>query len=179
MLADIQVRGVVLALSSLGLACANAGPSGIFYATGDDAVTADGLHRIEWEPFKVSYVKPGAELSRYDKLMIDAVTVSYRRPPRDHLNLGNDYRPISPNFRLSAEKIEAMKRTYRDAFVEELSKNPSFAIASEPGSDVLRISGHIVNLVVTTPPLDEQDTDETVSTSSSGSMTLVLEARDS
>ena len=47
------------------------------------------------------------------------------------------------------------------------------------GANVLRISGHIVGLVITTPPEKHQLVDETVYTRSAGAMTLLLDAKDS
>ena len=54
-----------------------------------------------------------------------------------------------------------------------------FRVVDEPGPTVLRITGHIVGLVITTPPEKDQLVDETVFTSSAGAMTLLLDASDS
>lgn len=40
------------------------------------------LHRVEWEPFRITYVRPGEDLQRYDKVLVQEVTVSYKTPPR-------------------------------------------------------------------------------------------------
>ena len=66
----------------------------------------------------------------------------------------------------------------RWSFTRELGKSRSFTVVDSPGPDVLLVSGHIVNLQISAPPLRDQEPDERVYTSSSGQMTLVLDARD-
>ena len=71
-----------------------------------------------------------------------------------------------------------MKRYFHEAFVTALGKSQSFSVTDSPGPDVLLLSGHIVNLKITAPPERDQEPDETVIASSSGQMTLILDARD-
>lgn len=159
-----------------GLACGPAAPGGVYYASGKGAVTPDGLHRVEWEPFRTTYVKPGADLQRYDKVLISEVSVSYKTPPRRG-HLGRD--EIDPNYALPDSAIQSLKRYFHKAFVEELTESQNFSVVETAGPDVLLISGHIVNLRITLPPQRDQEPDETVYASSSGQMTLLLDARDS
>ena len=63
--------------------------------------------------------------------------------------------------------------------MKALGKSQSFSVADSPGPDVLLISGHIVNLNIRVPPMRDQAMDETDYASSSGQMTLILDARDS
>ena len=159
-----------------GLACGPAAPGGIYYASGKGAVTPDGLHRVEWEPFRTTYVKPGADLQRYDKVLVSEVSVSYKTPPRrGHFG----HNEIDPNYALQDSAIQSLKRYFHKAFVEELGESQNFSVVETAGPDVLLISGHIVNLQITLPPERDQEPDETVYASSSGQMTLLLDARDS
>ena len=64
-------------LTLFTLACTPTNKAGIYYASGKSAVTPDGLHRVLWEPFAVSFVKPGASLENYDSILIDEVTIRY------------------------------------------------------------------------------------------------------
>jgi hypothetical protein len=169
---------LVLPLVLLGLvaiACASP-PGGIYYASGKGAVTPDGLHRVDWEPFRVTYVKPGADLQRYAKILVQDVTVSYKTPPR-RSSLQLD--AIDPNFALPDSSLQSMKRYFHDIFVKQLGESQNFTVVSEPGPDVLLISGHIVNLQITVPPEADVDPDQQTYTRSSGQMTLLLDARDS
>ena len=176
----VLVRTVVASLALLGLACASGGVganSKVYYATGGNAVTPDGLHQGKWEPFATTFVRPGAKLGGYDAVLLDAVTVSYQRPPRRNIMPGTG--SMDANFSLSSSAIDHMKRYFKQAFTKELSRSNDFQIADAPGPNVLRISGHIVGLVITAPPQKDQLPTESVYTSSSGAMTLVLDAEDS
>jgi len=169
-------HGLLLLVCLAGVACAGHAPGGIYYASDKGAVTPDGLHRVEWEPFRVTYVKPGADLQRYDKVLVQAVSVSYKTPPRrGSFDLG----AIDPNYALPDSAIESLKRYFHEAFVKALGKSQNFAVVEAPGPDVLLIAGHIVNLEIQVPPDQDQAADETTYTSSSGQMSLVLDARDS
>ena len=140
-------------------------------------MTADGLHRVKWEPFATTFVRPGAKLSDYDSVMIDEVTISYQRPPRRNIMAGTGN--MNANFALSSSATQHMKRYFNEAFAKELARNNDFRVVEKPGPTVLRISDRIVGLVITTPPQKDQLPDETVYTSSAGAMTLLLDAEDS
>jgi Protein of unknown function (DUF3313) len=164
---------ILLALA--GLACASP-PGGIEYASGKGSVTPDGLHLVQWEPFRVTFVKPGADLQRYDKVLVREVTVSYKTPPaKDRLEQGG----MDPNYALPDSALRSLEQYFHKAFVEALGESRDFAITDAPGPDVLLISGHIVNLEIAVPPVMDQDLDETVYSNSSGQMTLILDACDS
>ncbi|MDG2334444.1 MAG: DUF3313 family protein [Myxococcota bacterium] len=170
-----------LALCLMGCASGSGSGSGgdkVYYATGKGAVTPDGLHRIKWEPFAATFVKPGANLGNYDAVILEEVTISYQRPPRKNVMPG-ELNGLNDNFALSSQATGYMKKYFHEAFVKELAKSSDFKIVTEPGPNVLRIAGHIVGLVITVPPQNQQLADESVYSSSSGAMTLVLDADDS
>jgi hypothetical protein len=168
-------HGLLILVCLAGVACTGP-PGGIYYASGKGAVTPDGLHRVEWEPFRVTYVKPGADLQRYDKVLVQEVTVSYKTPPRRG---SLDLDAIDPNYALPDSAIESLKRYFHEAFVKALGESQNFAVVEAPGPDVLLIRGHVVNLQIQVPPERDQSVDETSYTTSSGQMTLMLDARDS
>jgi hypothetical protein len=170
-------HSLLILVGVTGLACSGIAPEGgIYYASGKGSVTPDGLHRVKHEPFATTYVKPGADLQRYDKVLVQEVTVSYKTPPRPGLTGIN---PINPNYALPDSAIKSLKRYFHDAFVKELGRSQKFSVAEAPGPDVLLISGHIVNLQITAPPDRDIPVDATEYTASSGQMTLILDARDS
>lgn len=169
-------RGVLIPILLAGVACASASPGGVYYASGKGSVTPDGLHQVKWEPFAVTFVKPGANLGRYDKVLVQEVTVSYKTPPPK----GNfEQERIDPNYALPDSALQSLKRYFHQVFVEQLGRSKSFTVVDAPGPQVLLISGHIVNLEIQVPPFQDQDVDETDYTASSGQMTLILDARDS
>jgi hypothetical protein len=168
------LRGLLLLLALAGLACAGPGSGGVYYATGKNAVTKDGLHRIQWQPFPASYVKPGATLGGYDKLLVKEVVVAYARPPKRSATQSS----IQPNYALPDAALASLKRYFHEAFTTALARSASLSLVSEPGPQVLVIAGHLVNLRVGVPPQQAQDPDESDYTTSAGEMTLLLDARD-
>lgn len=156
--------------------CTPVRPDGIYYAMGEGSVTPDGLHLLDWEPFKVTYVKPGADLARYQKVLVKEVTVSYKTPPLPG-------RPrtsaVHPNYALSDSGMQSMKEHFHDEFVRALGESENFSVTDTPGPDVLVVAGHIVDLRIEVPSSQDQSPDETVLTSSAGQIKLILDARDS
>ena len=166
------ILGVSLAASS----CTPSNPSNIYYASGKGSMTPDGLHRVRWEPFAMSFVKPGADLHKYNAVIIDQVTISYTHPPKE-TNFpadGHDH-----NFALTASMKKSVERWFRHSFVSALTKSDTYELTTQPGPAVLLVSGHLVDLQITVPPFQQQSNDETLLTSSSGSVTLVLDVNDS
>ncbi len=165
-----------LSLATFGMACAPGGPGGIEYASGKGSVTVDGLHQVKWEPFRTTYVKPGADLQVYDKVVVDPFHVSYKTPPHPRNRMRES---MDSNYALSPSAIASIEQHAHDAFVKALGESENFTVVQEPGPDVLRIRGQIVNLQITVPTRQDMDPDETVYAQSAGQMTLILEARDS
>ena len=158
------------------LACTAPNKSGVYYASGKKAVTPDGLHQILWEPFAVSFVKPGARLGSYDSILIDEVTIRYKRPPQGAVAAQASNQP---NYGLSQQALANMRKTFASAFEAALTKNQSYRISQEPGPKTLRIAGHIVDLTISAAPQNQQADDATLFVASSGAMTLILNVEDS
>lgn len=174
----LMVMGV-LALG--GLACAanlpGGAPDGVVYAGDQPVATPEGLYLLQWEPFQSTFVKPGADLQRYDKVIVDPVTVSYKTPPPPGWEQTGQ--GMVPNYALPEDTIKALEQAFHKVFVKELGKSSDFKVVTTKGPDVLRISPRIVDLVVTVPPQQQEHLGTTYATASAGRMTLVLEAQDS
>lgn len=166
----------ILSVSLATFSCTASNPSGVYYASGKGSVTPDGLHRVRWEPFSVSFVKPGADLRKYNAVMIDQVTISYSRPPKETLAPAD---ANNPNFALTSNMKKGVEKWFRRSFVSALTKSDTYKLTTTPGPDVLIVSGHLVDLQITVPSFQQQDSDETLLTNSSGSVTLVLNVNDS
>jgi len=161
--ADIHRRLPALALAlalALGTGCAAPPPTVEYQAKGDGPDTADGLYRVRTRRVGAAFLKPGASLADYDSVLIDPVTVSYK---------------LSSST-LDAETMARFKRIFQEVFEGQLSRSQVFAVVSGPGPRALRVSGHIVNLVVTVPRFRAGETSFVLD---SGEMTLVLDVRDS
>jgi hypothetical protein len=158
--------------AGLALAACEVATPGLRLETGPDAqATPDGLVRVANARADLAFVKPGADLRGYSKILLDPVSIAYKRPPR------GTRQDRSGEFGLSDEQMAQMKRYFQEAFEEELRASRVYALASEAADEVLRVRGHIVDLVVTVPP--QPTGREEVFVASAGEMTLVLELSDS
>jgi hypothetical protein len=137
-------------------------------------ITHDGLVRVRWSRFKYVWLKPNADFGRYSRVMMDPVSVGYKRPPRQteggrNLNQGN--------FALSDHQMADMKRYFSEAFEKELGKLDNFTLADTVGPQTLRVEAAIIDLVVNVPTRPTGS--DRVFTTSAAQMTLVMELRDS
>ncbi|MEJ2540927.1 MAG: hypothetical protein P8188_13310, partial [Gemmatimonadota bacterium] len=74
-----RYRMAIVPLAVLAAACA----SGPALQTGPDAeVTYDGLTRVDNTAMQVVYLRVGADLSSYDKVMLQGAGVEFRPPPQ-------------------------------------------------------------------------------------------------
>jgi len=131
----------------------------------------DGLQLVQRKGLDLLYVKPGATLSAYNKVMIDPVEVAFSK----------DWKPSS--MQVSArdrEKIRTgLAEGFREVFIKELHEKGGYQVVDSAGPDVLRVTAGIIELYIEAP-----DTNRTSSISrswvvSAGQMTLVGELRDS
>jgi len=127
------------------------------------ATTADGLHRVRASQVGAAYLKPGASFASYQAVLIDPVTIAYKKGGQPSY------------FELDDSALERMKRMFQEAFDRQMARSAAFSVVSEPGPGVLRVSGHIVDLVVTAPPFRGGEVDFVVN---AGELTLILDVRD-
>ena len=80
------------------------------------------------------------------------------------------------NFALEPHQMERLRQEFQEALETELAGSPSFTLVTEPSPEALRITGHIVDLVVNTPPEHGRDK---VYVAVSGEMTMILDVADS
>jgi hypothetical protein len=157
--------------ATAGIAAACASGSGIVYATGPGSTTGDGLVRIRWSQHGAEFVKPGAAFGSYRAVLLDELSI---RPapvaerPR---------RMATPHFEPTASYLDGMRRAYQEAFARQFGSD-GMRLVSEPGPGVLRISGHVTDLLLTASldPEGRPDLNEIVS--SFGELTLLLDVRD-
>jgi len=171
-----QFRVSLVLSGMLALSCVNADPSGIYYVNGEGSVTPDGLHQVLWKPFKTSFVRPGARIQDYQKMVIDPLTIQYGKNPSPSRIA---YNSIEPIYRLPESALASIRKIYLESLDVQLIKSGRFMAASSGGPGTLRIRGHLVELVVTAPPMKDQPADGTFVVSDSGYMTLALDVVDS
>lgn len=77
-----------------------------------------------------AYVKPGVDFSRYSKLMVGGLGISY---PEDG--------PPPPEAEIRRIR-EIFRREFRDAVTDK------YQVVSEPGPDVLRVSAQVIDMKI-------------------------------
>jgi hypothetical protein len=164
-------RTCVLALAAaLGGACAS---------QNSQAPPAwDGLELVKnkdkTQGMDLVYVKPGASLVRYRRVMVDPVQISFdknwKRDMDDDLMRFNKVDPESIRKELVEEFAEVSRR--------ELEQEGRYELVNQPGDDVLRVTPAIINLYINAPDTMEPGRGRTF-VMDAGQMTLIAELRDS
>ena len=129
--------------NSLVLAAALAAFSAIAGAPAslEQAVAAQGLQRVQARAFNFAYVRPGASLAGYDRLLLEPVDVDFRA----------DWHPYRAGslVRVDANERERLRtdvgRWVQRAFGDELQRG-ALKATDQPGPGVLRVKARVVDL---------------------------------
>lgn len=134
---------VLLALCAISLVGCRRPLPGPSIDTGPDAErTPDGLVHVSNSGLALAYVKPGADPSSYDKMLVKLGDVSYQgKPSNPGAWSGN-------TFKLSDPQMAELRSLFLDAFNEQVAKAKGFSVASEPGPRTLVLNANIVDLVI-------------------------------
>ena len=131
----------------------------------------DGLQLVKRKDLDVLYVRPGASLASYTKVMIDPVEVAFSK----------EWKPSS--MEVSAKDREDIRtglaEEFRDVFTKELQEKGGYQVVTEAGPDVLRVTAGIIDLYITAPDTNSVSPQSRSFVFSAGQMTLVGELRDS
>ena len=134
-------------------------------------VTEDGLQLTKSKGIGLLYVRPGASLVGYTKVMLDPVEVAFSKNwnPRDYGTFG-----------LKASEVDKIRHELgaaaHDTFVKVLGEG-GYPEAPAVDADVLRITAAIVNLYINAPDKMEAGRSRTY-VANAGQMTLAIELRD-
>lgn len=161
----LAVLGTTLAAAG----CATQQP--VMRSGGEAEVTFDGLHRVDHAGFAAVWVKPGAALARYSKILPVKADFHYRAVP------GKARRSAGEDFEVPERRRDQFEKIVVEAFGKELAKSKYYEITQEPGPDVLRLVGALYDVVSHVPP--ERGERGNTFVSSIGEATLVLELHDS
>ena len=140
------------------------------------AVSHDGLHLMPDTKLRAVYMKPGADLSQYDKVaLLDAYVAFAKNWKREH----NEEETFDQ--RVSDKDMKEIRDRVAKEFVKEFTKvlatEGGHQIVTDAGEGVLILRPAIINLEVTAPDLMTAGMSETM-VASAGSMTLYLELYD-
>jgi hypothetical protein len=161
-----------------GLVTCATGPRKIEYQMdGPNLTTPDGLRRVKNWQFRNAYVKPGADLARYEGVIVGPVSIAYKH--RGDSTDPSDERLEHGTYELPPGVMEGFERDFEVLFSNAFRKSKIFDLTQQPAPDALRVRGHIVDLVVYTP----QDWNEaqafTRFQAFRGEFMLILDVRDS
>ena len=134
----------------------------------------DGLQLVKLKGIDTAYVRPGADFTIYNKIIIDPIQVAFHKEW--------DKKSTFYKRQLTTEQLEDIKtrlgKLAEETFAEVFSKDGGPQIVTEPGPDVLRFSSAIVDLWPRAVDTQEPGRNY-VFTTSAGSAVLYAELRDS
>jgi Protein of unknown function (DUF3313) len=137
-------------------------------------VTEDGLHLTKVKGIDVAYVRPGASLAPYKRVMLDPTQVAFSKD-WDPEKTGSRMK-LSPEER---EKIRTDLATlFNKTFKEELEKKNGYPVVTEAAPDVLRVSAALIDVYANAPDTMEPGRSRTY-VMNAGHATLIAELRDS
>ena len=140
------------------------------------AVSHDGLHLMPDTKLRAVYMKPGADLSEYDKIALLDTYVAFRKNwQRDH----NNEEPFDQ--RVSDKDMKEIRdrvaREFTKEFTKVLSTEGGHQVVTDAGDGVLILRPAIINLDINAPDMMSAGMSQTF-VASAGSMTLYMELYD-
>ena len=140
------------------------------------AVSHDGLHLLPDTKLRAVYMKPGADLSDYDKVALLDTYVAFRKNwQRDH----NNEEPFDQ--RVSDKDMKEIRERVAKEFTKEftkvLSTEGGHQVVTDAGDGVLILRPAIIDLDINAPDTMSAGMSQTF-VASAGSMTLYLELFD-
>ena len=159
---------------ALVTACAT-GTNGTAGKPGFPPVSPEGLKLVPDTKVAAVYLKPGADLSQYDKVAILETYVSFAK------NWQRDYNEDATfENQINDQQMQTIREKVATAFNEEVTRvltQDGRQIVTTGGTGVLILRPAIINLQITQPDLMTPGMQQTFVTSA-GSMTLYLEMLD-
>lgn len=139
--------------------------------------TWDGLLRVDAKRLDAVYLLPDADFRVYTKIIIDAPQIAFRK------NWQRDYNSATRGLsgRVTDEDVRRAIDGAGERFREVLTQSytaAGYAVVSQPGPDVLRLSTAIINVDVVAPDIMTAGRTRTYA-EDAGEATLAVEARDS
>lgn len=141
-----------------------------FHGPLEQLLPAEGLQRTQVPGFGLAYVRPGASLAAYDRVVLEPVDVTFRR----------DWRPYrtGSTIPLTSDEREALRgevaRSVQQAFTAGLPQGAGATPSTEGG---LRLKLRVVDLYLNNPSIPTAGRSRVLA-ASSGEMTLLAEVSD-
>lgn len=160
-----------LALACLALSCGSSGPRTVRYETRSQlaASTPDGLRRMADTALGGAYVRPGADLSGYRRVILRPTEIAPGKPADPPASTGRATEESQET------KLGRMTRIVDEAVAGEFARSSVYAVAEDTGPGALLVQPAVLDFVLDTRQLPggEWSLGGRV-----GDMTLVLDVRD-
>ncbi len=160
----ITLLAAILIFSASGAARADE-------TTATTSAQDEGLVAVKIKGLDHVWARPGANLSAYDKIIIDPVEVSFSKNWKPDVAGG----PITAAERLSIK--DGLAKIFRQELKKEI-EGGGYPVVNTPDADVLRIKAEIRDLYINAPDIPRAGLTR-VYALSVGEMRLVAELRDS
>ena len=131
----------------------------------------DGLERRKVKGLDNVYVRPNTQFTPYKSVILEPTPVEFQKNWENSFDFSR--RPRAEDMRKIKEKLAELMH---EGFTEELVSH-GYTVVDTPTDDTLQVRTAIINLFINAPDLNEAGRTRSYTTSA-GSMTLVLEARD-
>ncbi len=167
------MRSIAFVIVFMALSACQSTPT---IQTGPNAeISYDGLVKLNNTRIDSAWIRPGIDLSAYDKLILEGAGIRYR-------SVSEVNRIYLSNFQgmpIDTEQVEYIQRAVRDVFTRGMAESEHFEIVEEPGPDTLTLNGYLIDVVSFVPPQDDTVDRIYHYITQLGEATLVLELRDS
>ena len=136
-------------------------------------MTEEGLKKVDVKGIDAAYVRPGATLGTYKRIVLDPVQVAFSK----------DWKPEKTGsyLPLSNEDRERIRRDLAELFTttfSEVLQKGGYPVVSESGPDVLRVTAALTDVYINAPDTMAPGRSYTF-VMNAGHMTLVAELHDS
>jgi hypothetical protein len=134
----------------------------------------DGLAAVQSRNLDQLYIRPNADMARYQKVMIDRVTVEFSKEWDKSVNDTRYVKRVRPE---DARRIAEETTGNVGGILADALRTRGYEIVTAPGPGVLRLSPHVTELYVNAPDIFPPGTTRSL-TRDAGEATVTLEARD-
>jgi hypothetical protein len=134
----------------------------------------DGLVAVQARNLDQLYVRPSADMARYQKVMIDQVTVEFSKEWDKNVNDTRYVTRVRPD---DARRIADETTGNVGGILADALRTRGYEIVTAPGPDVLRLSPHVTELYVNAPDIFPPGKTRSL-TREAGEARVTLEARD-
>lgn len=134
----------------------------------------DGLVAVQSRNLDHLYVRPNVDMARYQKVIIDPVTVEFSKAWDKSVNDPRYVTRVRPE---DARRIADETTGNLGGILADALKARGYEIVTAPGADVLRLSPHVTDLYVNAPDVFPPGRTRSYARDA-GEATVTLEARD-